>query len=214
MNLTFAASFKRDSKSIWFWEPIRVKNSACPHLDRSIMLKEHILLYISVYAITIQCKWKLKKCAVAYSTLVLACVASVSVWVRSKERPRNGILGFGRARNETRAKKWKWGEGEEKEKNACRQTPRLCVDPRFVSYWEDGMVRDTYINFQWLLFILVGKIWYFNINTVHELQNTKKKTYFGFTYASSEVHFRSTERQRFYWSIKTADDSIKCWCAN
>ena len=37
--------------------------------------------------------------------IVLACVASVSVWFRSKERPRNGILGFGRARNETRAKK-------------------------------------------------------------------------------------------------------------
>ena len=43
---------------------------------------------------------------------VLACVASVSVWFRTKGRPRNGILGFGRARNETRAKKWKWGEGE------------------------------------------------------------------------------------------------------
>ena len=43
---------------------------------------------------------------------VLACVASVSVWFRTKERPRNGILGFRRARNETRAKKWKWGEGE------------------------------------------------------------------------------------------------------
>ena len=37
--------------------------------------------------------------------VILACVASVSVWFRSKERPRNGILGFGRARNETRAKK-------------------------------------------------------------------------------------------------------------
>ena len=33
----------------------------------------------------------------------IARVASVSVWFRSKERPRNGILGFGRARNETRA---------------------------------------------------------------------------------------------------------------
>ena len=32
----------------------------------------------------------------------LACVASVSVWFRSKERPRNGILGFGRERNETK----------------------------------------------------------------------------------------------------------------
>ena len=37
----------------------------------------------------------------------LAWVASVSVWFRSKERPRNGILGFGRATNETRAKKMK-----------------------------------------------------------------------------------------------------------
>ena len=34
----------------------------------------------------------------------VACVASVSIWFRSKERPRNGILGFGRARNETTAK--------------------------------------------------------------------------------------------------------------
>ena len=42
---------------------------------------------------------------------LLACVASVSVWFRSKERPRNGILGFGRARNETRAKKMKVGGG-------------------------------------------------------------------------------------------------------
>ena len=42
--------------------------------------------------------------------ICIACVASVSVWFRSKERPWNGILGFGRARNETRAKKWKWGE--------------------------------------------------------------------------------------------------------
>ena len=33
--------------------------------------------------------------------------------VRSKERPRNGIFGFARARNKTRrAKKWKRGEGE------------------------------------------------------------------------------------------------------
>ena len=32
-----------------------------------------------------------------------APVACVSVWFRSKDRPRNGILGFGRARNETRA---------------------------------------------------------------------------------------------------------------
>ena len=37
-------------------------------------------------------------------------------------------------------------------------TMLTCVDQRFVSYWEEGMVRDTYISFQWLLFILVGKI--------------------------------------------------------
>ena len=33
----------------------------------------------------------------------LACVVSISVLFQSKERPRNKILGFGRARNETRA---------------------------------------------------------------------------------------------------------------
>ena len=42
----------------------------------------------------------------------LACVASVSVWFGSKERPRNRILGFGRKRNKRRAKKWNWGEGK------------------------------------------------------------------------------------------------------
>ena len=36
----------------------------------------------------------------------------------------------------------------------------------------------------------------------------------GFTYASSEVHFRSTESQTFYRSIMTADGSIKCRCVN
>ena len=39
------------------------------------------------------------------ANLAIACVASVSVRFRSKERPRNGILSFDRARNETRAKK-------------------------------------------------------------------------------------------------------------
>ena len=39
---------------------------------------------------------------------------------------------------------------------SASRTMLTCVDQRFVSYWEDGMVRDTY--FQWLLFILVGKI--------------------------------------------------------
>ena len=34
---------------------------------------------------------------VSQSRFHLACVASVSVWFRSKERPRNGIFRFGRA---------------------------------------------------------------------------------------------------------------------
>ena len=47
----------------------------------------------------------LKHITITFSFRFLACVANVSVWFRSKEGPRNGILGFGRARNETRAKK-------------------------------------------------------------------------------------------------------------
>ena len=42
----------------------------------------------------------------------------------------------------------------------------------------------------------------------------QKISYFGFTHASSKVHFRSTEGQTFYWSTMTADDSIQCRCAN
>ena len=49
--------------------------------------------------------------------ITLACVASVSVWFRSNERPRNGILGFGRARNETRANKWRGGGGGKEEES-------------------------------------------------------------------------------------------------
>ena len=45
-------------------------------------------------------------------------------------------------------------------------------------------------------------------------QHKRRPCAIGFTYASSEVHFRSTESQTFYRSIMTADDSIKCWCAN
>ena len=62
----------------------------------------------------------------------VACVASVSVWFRSKNRPWKGIFGFDRARNETRTKKWKREDGEGKEGNACRQTPRFWK-PAFAS---------------------------------------------------------------------------------
>ena len=43
----------------------------------------------------------------------LACVPIVSVWFQSKERQRNGIFGFGRARNwQTSGQKLNQGEGE------------------------------------------------------------------------------------------------------
>ena len=45
-------------------------------------------------------------------------------------------------------------------------------------------------------------------------QHKRRPRVIGFTYASSEVPFRSTESQTFYRSIMTADDSIKCRCAN
>ena len=89
---------------------------------------------------------------------MLACVASVSVWFRSKERPRNGILGFGRASNETRAKKMKVGGGGGEGRKRLQTNPSIlktcvrqrtqrligsasqtiltCFDQRFVSYWE------------------------------------------------------------------------------
>ena len=43
--------------------------------------------------------------------------------VSQQRKTEERDLGFGRARNETRAKNWKWGEEEGKEGNACRQTP-------------------------------------------------------------------------------------------
>ena len=78
------------------------------------------------------------------------------------------------------SQKVKEGEGEGKEGNACRQTPRFWK-PAFASErsawlarlveqcWHVSikglfhterscLVRDTHINFLWLLFILVGKI--------------------------------------------------------
>ena len=45
-------------------------------------------------------------------------------------------------------------------------------------------------------------------------QHKRRPRVIGFTYASTEVHFRSTESQTFYRSIMTADDSSKCRCAN
>ena len=47
--------------------------------------------------------------ATRVSTKRLACVASVFVWFGSKERPRNGIFGFGRARMEREPKNERGG---------------------------------------------------------------------------------------------------------
>ena len=62
-----------------------------------------------VYRVIVEGDWNVHNlCHIAPEetmalTDIIACVASVSVLFRSKERPRNEILGFGRARNETRA---------------------------------------------------------------------------------------------------------------
>ena len=45
----------------------------------------------------------------------IACVASVSVWFRSKERPRNGFTVLAAREMKQEPKKWKWGDGEGKE---------------------------------------------------------------------------------------------------
>ena len=56
---------------------------------------------------------------------------------------------------------------------------------------------------------------FIEISTLMPSTCTKiQKNNFGFTHASSKVHFCFTEGQTFYWSIITADDSIKCQRAN
>ena len=64
---------------------------------------------------------------------VVACVASVSVLFRSKERPRNEILGFDRARNETRGKKMKERGGGGEGRKRLQTNPsvlKTCVRQR------------------------------------------------------------------------------------
>ena len=87
--------------------------------------------------------------------IMIACVASVSVWFRSNERPRNGIFCFGRARNGTRSKNERGGRGRKETlvdkprdfENPARQragrligsasrTLLTCVNQKFVSYRE------------------------------------------------------------------------------
>ena len=87
--------------------------------------------------------------------IMIACVASVSVWFQSNKRPRNGIFCFDGARNGTRTKYERGGRGRKEtladkprdfENPARQRTERLigsasrtlltCVDQRFVSYRE------------------------------------------------------------------------------
>ena len=86
----------------------------------------------------------------------LACVAGVSVWFRSKERPTNG-----RARNEIRATKWQRGEGEGKEGNSYWQTPRFWK-PTFASErsaWLARLVEQYWHVSIKFCFILRGHVW-------------------------------------------------------
>ena len=61
--------------------------------------------------VSIICTHEERKIGYCNLTQRLACVASVSVRFRSKERPRNGIFGIGHSRNGKRAKKLKEGGG-------------------------------------------------------------------------------------------------------
>ena len=113
-------------------------------------------------------------------TKIVACIASISVRFWSKERPRKENCWFWPREKWNKSQKLKEGEGGEEGrkrlqtnpsilKTCVRQQTRLIglasriiltwVDQRFVSYWEVmyGMWH-TYINFLWLLFILVSKI--------------------------------------------------------
>ena len=81
-------------------------------------------------------------------------------WNKSQKMKVGGGGGEGRKRLQTNPSILKTCVRQRTQRliGSASQTMLTCVDQRFVSYWEDGMVRDTYINFQWLLFILVGKI--------------------------------------------------------
>ena len=81
-------------------------------------------------------------------------------WNKSQKMKVGGGGGEGRKRLQTNPSILKTCVRQRTQRliGSVSRTMLTCVDQRFVSYWEDGMVRDTYINFQWLLFILVGKI--------------------------------------------------------
>ena len=79
--------------------------------------------------------------------------------VSEQRKTEERDLGFGRARNETRAKNWKWGEGEGKEGNACRQTPRFWK-PAFASERSAWLAR------------LVEQCWHVSIKGLFHTERT------------------------------------------
>ena len=95
--------------------------------------------------------------------IMIACVASVSVWFRSNERQRNGIFCFGRARNGTRTKNERGGRGRKEtlaDKPRDFENPARQLTGRLIGSASRtlGRGRDRHMNFLRLLFILVGKI--------------------------------------------------------
>ena len=70
------------------------------------------------------------------SACQVACVASVSVWFRSKKRPWKGIFGCHRARNETREPKNERGGGGGEGRKRLQTNPSIlktCVRQRTCS---------------------------------------------------------------------------------
>ena len=64
------------------------------------------------------------------SKFLLACIASISIWFWGMERPRNRIVGFGRMRIGTRARKWERGEGRGRKETL----PYLSSPPPHLSF--------------------------------------------------------------------------------
>ena len=80
----------------------------------------------------------------------------------------------------------------------------VCAVARTVS-------RSVYMSFD-----LYWSFGFIEISSLTPSTRSKiqKKKLFWFHTRLSKVHFCSTEGQRFYWSIMTAVDSVKCRCVN
>ena len=82
-------------------------------------------------------------------------------WNKSQKMKMGGGGGKGRKRLQTNPSILKTCVRQRTQRliGSASRTMLTCVDQRFVSYWEDGMVRDTYqLIFSDCCFFLVGKI--------------------------------------------------------